>query len=165
MGASAVACLLALLAAPLWFPGFDLRRLSPGRASIGHWAAGIGVGGLLAFGLVQLFGPGHVLWTMLPSFIADLEDARVVWLGVVVVGIVVEELLFRGILVDGLTGVSGERNAAIASVLLFLVHTLHPFLLLHAAAAAGLRVWSGSPWPGIALRVVASLGALALLGM
>ena len=89
---------------------------------------------------------------------------------VVSVGPLVEELLFRGVLLSALIPRCGRWGAAVLSSLAFALAHLPglgwapfavPALLLLALALAWLRLRSGSLWPGVVAHAVHNLVAVA----
>ncbi len=160
-GLGGIACAVVVLSAPAWLPGgMRWPRLT---AAPRHWLVAAAGGAGLAFVLGQYgSGPWDSILTLTPASVWTGDGTG--WIAVVLGGIVAEELVFRGVLVDGLAPSAGLRNAAIASAMLYAVLTIHPALALLGIGAACLRVWSDSAGPGIVLRLAAATTWLAWLG-
>lgn len=149
-----LAALLIVVTARLWYPG-----ALPG----GLFARGSGRALLLAIGLGVLIPAGAFAVLGAPAMAAigwggDLEGGvATYWLALPLVAIVVEEMLLRGLFFSGIARISGERQAAAASVVMSLLLLLDPVSLVLAVAAAALRVGSGAVGPAICVRLVATI--------
>lgn len=154
---------VAILAAPWWYAGGwpkSLRTMGRGAAWLVAPIVGVGVP---LIGL-SIFGPPGLerqLW-MREAIVLGSGDP-LAWLAALVVLIVLEEVLLRGLLFDGVASISGPRNAAIASIILFAMLVGEPMQIVFGAIAAGFRLWSGSVGPAVVVRVVASVTWLLYL--
>lgn len=175
------ACGAVLLFVTVWLclgsgAGRALRGLGvvPPRAALA--GAGLAAGGVLG-GLAVLLSP----WGSAPSAgalatVASLSVAGFAcWalLAVVLVPLV-EEFLFRGVLLQGLSGGLGVAGAAVTASLLFLgLHAADVWgswtgallLLLLAAATMGARLASGSLLPPLACHAAYNLVLAVFLGL
>lgn len=157
------ASVLAVLTARWWYPGSLPSSLwARGRPSAWMIAVVAGVGlplalasslGIDQFTVPVFFGEALVL----------LGDLDAQWIAVLVVMIVAEEAMFRGLLFDGVASLGNARNAAIASTIVFAILSLDAAYAVLGAVAALLRLKSGSVWPGVVLRLVAGATWLALI--
>lgn len=176
---SLAAVLILLLARRRWPhlwslaqpPGFGFVHTT--RPRFLALAVTLGLGAPLFGGwLTQLLAHGHAVTQNIQQLGADTPPAWRIALVVVVVGVgpVVEELLFRGVLLSALwqrwqTGWA----VALSSLTFALVHLpglqwqwfALPDLLLLALALAWLRLRSGSIWPGVLAHGVNNLLAVA----
>lgn len=174
------ACGALLLLVALWLclgsrAGGALRGLGvePSRAAL--VGAGLVVGAALA-GVAVLASP----WGSAPSAgplatVASLSGVGFACWAVLAVGLVplVEEFLFRGVLLQGFSRGLGVAGAAVTASLLFLA--LHAadvwgswtgalLLVLLAAATMGARLVSGSLLPPLACHATYNLGLVLFLG-
>jgi membrane protease YdiL (CAAX protease family) len=152
-------------------PGFGFAR--PARPLLLLLAAAVGLAAPLLGGwLTQLLAHGHAVSQDIRQLGAGTPLAWRMPLVLVVVGLgpVVEELLFRGVLLSALL----QRwqlgwAVAISSLMFALVHLpglqwqwfALPDLLLLALALAWLRLRSGSIWPAVLAHGINNLLAVA----
>ena len=88
------------------------------------------------------------------------------WIVLGALGLVVEEVVFRGVLYDGVEALGGRTNAAVSVTVLSALMSLNPLFAVSAAAAALARAWSGSLVPALALRITWVVGlGLATAGL
>ena len=176
---SLAAILILLLARRCWPrlwtlarpPGFGFAR--PARPLFLALAILIGVAAPLLGGwLTQLLAHGHTVTQDIQQLGANTPLAwRIVLVLVVVsLGPLVEELLFRGVLLSALwQRWQASWAMALSSLAFALVHLpglqwqsfALPNLLLLALALAWLRLRSGSIWPGVLAHGVNNLLAVA----
>ncbi|MEO9078195.1 MAG: CPBP family intramembrane glutamic endopeptidase [Rhodanobacter sp.] len=152
-------------------PGFGFVR--PGRASFLLLAVIIGVAAPIVGGwLTQWLAHGHPVTQDIRQLGESTPLAWRIPLVVVVVslGPLVEELLFRGVLLSALLQRWGSTAAVVLSSLAFALAHLPglgwqvfalPDLLLLALALAWLRLRSGSIWPGVVAHGANNLLAVA----
>ncbi|MGH8158290.1 MAG: lysostaphin resistance A-like protein [Rhodanobacter sp.] len=155
-----------------WPPGFGFTR--PARPLFLALAVVIGLAAPLLGGwLTQLLAHGHSVTQNIQQLGANTPLAwRIVLVLVVVsLGPLVEELLFRGVLLSALwQRWQAGWAVALSSLMFALVHLpglqwqwfALPDLLLLALALAWLRLRSGSIWPGVLAHGVNNL--LAVVG-
>lgn len=136
---------LALLLAQFRFPGGLVPILAlPQRKSA--WLEALVAGLVVGAGLALLVDFDTVVF-IVP---ASSFTAVALFAGLVVL----EELLFRGMLFEGVEAFAGRWNAVIASSLLFGLMRLSPPLVFLGVVAALLRLRTGSAWPGVVVRLV-----------
>ena len=160
-GLAGLTCATVLVLGPVWLPGG--MRWPKLTATPAAWIVAA-VGGVGLAVLLGQYGSGSwdTILTLTPGSVWTGDGAG--WIALVLGGVVAEELLFRGVLVDGLTPSAGARNSAIASAMLYAVLTIHPALALLGIGAAALRAWYISVGPGIVLRLAAATTWLLWLG-
>lgn len=112
----------------------------------------------------------------IPPFMRDIlvspgqsDAARVLlWLAVVIAAPVLEEILFRGFLLEGLRRRLGGLGAvALSSVLFGIIHTQYDLFDMSAVLALGAvlglsRLYSGSTWLPIGLHTAHNFVSMAL---
>ncbi len=148
----ALPCLVALVTAFAWYPG-DIRRWLGGRSHVHAWIfAGVAAAGLT----------GLTLWSHRAGTL-DVLPTTPFWVATAIAGILVEELVFRGLVFAGIDAVGGRKNAAVASSLIYGIVVLHPIEVVAGILASITRAVGGTVLPGIALRVLALLVGLWLL--
>ena len=143
---------LVLIVAQFMFPGgLGPILAAPRRGSSWLEAAGAGLvlGGAFVF----------VLEVDTVPFLAPSAGATALVAFAALV--VFEELLFRGVLFEGVEAFAGKWNAVIASTLLFGLMRLSPPVAALGLVAALLRLRTGSAWSAIAFRLVAAAIAFA----
>ncbi len=139
--------LIALLTARWWFPGGWKPVGSRPRplAVIASILAGVALVALAIFAdngeLAIALAGGVPHWIILGGL-----------------GLVVEEVVFRGVLYDGVEALGGRTNAALSVTVLSALMSLSPLFAVSAAAAALARAWSGSLVPALALRITWVVG-------
>lgn len=140
-------------------------RLNLGVTRLGRpiwYAAAVGLG--VATFLVATVCVEGLVWLgieeirTVDGFLADGYGWGVMVVAIVVQPAVIEELAFRGIILDALRTTLSAREAVIVSAMMFMVLHLavasFPHLLLIGLTLGCLRVWSGSLWPCVLMHAV-----------
>lgn len=152
---------LVVLSARAWYPGRWWAGGEGPRRIVGS-ALGLGLG--LACGLAFAFGElgiGGFGGELAITLAGDVPA----WIAVAVVVALLDELLLRGILFDGVAAIGGTANAVIAGALVSGLAAFDPFAAVVGGVAGLLRGWSGSLAPSLAFRlawVAALIGASTL---
>lgn len=136
---------LALVVARFTFPGGLGPILERPRRSLA-WAEAVGAGLATGGVLVLVVGVDTV------PFLAPNAGATALLLFAALAAF--EELLFRGVLFEGVEAFAGKWNAVIASTLLYGLMRLSPPLVLLGLVASLLRLRSGSAWSAVVFRLV-----------
>lgn len=152
--AMAVLAVLAVGSARLWYPGRwyggEARRMAPAIAGAVGLVLGVGV--VLAGVTGSLLGAEPAL--------ALAADAPL-WIAVAAATVLLEEVLFRGIVFDGVAAIGGATNAAIAATVFSALASFDPAAAAIGAVASALRAWGGSVGAALAFRAAWLVGLLA----
>ncbi|MBC8070053.1 MAG: hypothetical protein IAG13_17070 [Deltaproteobacteria bacterium] len=160
-----VAVAIALASVRWWYPGGAPKSLWK-RSSIVPVLVALALAAASAAVFTATLRDTTEPWMMPTSeVVLWLTDSAWWWIGLAFLAVALEQAFYFGLLFDGIAAISGERNAAIGSALLFGLTVLDPLLVVLGVFAAALRVWSGSVVPAVVLRVAATVGWLAWFAM
>jgi membrane protease YdiL (CAAX protease family) len=109
----------------------------------------------------------------IPPFMRDIFQSPgpkvLLWLAVVIAAPLLEEILFRGFLLEGLrrTRLGGLGAVAVSSLLFGIIHTQYDLFDMSAVLVLGTvlglsRLYSGSTWLPIGLHAVHNFVSMAL---
>jgi membrane protease YdiL (CAAX protease family) len=144
--------LLAVATVRLWYPGPLRPRVLDG-GSARAWAVAVGLG--VALPCVAYVGLGQARLDEIGWGRGLPAGADLWWIAMPFAALVVEEILLRGIFTAGVAGVSGERQAIAASVVISLLLIPDVVSLALVVAAGVMRGVTRTVVPGIAMRCIA----------
>lgn len=135
-----------------------LPLLRPPRLTAAGVALSVGAVAAV-FGYVQLaasFAPSLFTDDVIIAYLLDGRSLVATLLSMAVLPVVAEELLFRGVILEGLLSVFDRRAAIITSAALFVTIHLSPLNILHIGALgllfAVVRLRTGSIYPSMLLH-------------
>ncbi len=148
---------LAVLTAPRWFPKLDSAPWWRG-APAGAWVvAGLALVPIACVDVLVHFAPDFAFRSLGSAATFSSHGWGWLGMGLVLGGVVFEELLFRGLVFDGIRPIGGSTHAAIASALWPALLTLSPASALAGIVSAGLRARTRSLLPSLLMRIGAVL--------